>query len=96
MKSSVSVRWQTVIPQEVREALKIEPNSKLEWEVKDGYTVVYPVPADPVRASLGFFKKVAPVGGRTSLTVDLLEERRRDLEREEERERKLKVPSRKR
>lgn len=96
MKSSVSVRWQTVIPQEVREALKIEPNSKLEWEVKNGYTVVYPVPADPVRASLGFFKKVAPAEDRTSMTVELLSERRRDLDRDKEMERRLGPSPRKR
>jgi bifunctional DNA-binding transcriptional regulator/antitoxin component of YhaV-PrlF toxin-antitoxin module len=92
MKSSVSVRWQTVIPQEVREALKIEPNTKLEWEVKDGYTVVYPVPANPVRASLGFFKKIAPAEDRVSMTDELLAERRRDLEKDEEMERRLGLP----
>jgi bifunctional DNA-binding transcriptional regulator/antitoxin component of YhaV-PrlF toxin-antitoxin module len=96
MKSSVSVRWQTVIPQEVREALKIEPNSKLEWEVKDGYTVVYPIPADPVRAALGFFKTAAPMEDRSSMTVELLAERRRDLERDEEMERRIGLPPRKR
>lgn len=96
MKSSVSVRWQTVIPQEVREALRIEPNSKLEWEVKDGYTVVYPVPADPVRASLGFFKKIAPAEDRPSMTVELLSERRRDLKKDEEVEHRLGPSPRKR
>jgi AbrB family looped-hinge helix DNA binding protein len=60
MTTTVSVRWQTVIPQEVREALKIEPNSKLEWEVRDGYIVVHPLPVDPIRAARGFFKE----GGR--------------------------------
>jgi AbrB family looped-hinge helix DNA binding protein len=83
MKTTVSVRWQTVIPQEVREALRIEPNSKLEWEVRDGCIVVYPIPVDPIRAARGMFRE----GGPT--TEDLLKERRRDLEREEEAERRL-------
>jgi AbrB family looped-hinge helix DNA binding protein len=86
MTTTVSVRWQTVIPQEVREALKIEPNSKLEWEVRDGRILVYPIPADPIRAARGMFKE----GGPT--TEDLLSERRRDLQREEEMERRLGIP----
>jgi AbrB family looped-hinge helix DNA binding protein len=49
MRSTVSVRWQTVIPQEAREALKLEPNSKLEWEVKDGFLIVHPIPTNPIR-----------------------------------------------
>ena len=86
MKSTVSVRWQTVIPQEVREALHIQPNSKLDWEVRDGYIVVHPVPVDPVGAALGMFK------GRGPNTDDLLAERRREREREREKEQRLGIP----
>lgn len=84
MKSTVSVRWQTVVPQEVREAFKIEPNSKLEWEVKDGYIAVYPLPSDPIRAARGMFK--------TGRKVDLLAERKRDLELDQEAERRYGIP----
>jgi AbrB family looped-hinge helix DNA binding protein len=94
MKSTVSVRWQTVIPQEVREALKIEPNSKLEWEVRDGYIVVHPIPSDPVRAALGFFKTASPADRESSMTDELLAERRRERERDEEMERRLGLPPR--
>lgn len=87
MRSTVSVRWQTVIPQEVREALRIEPNSKLEWEVKEGYIVVHPLPANPIRAARGMFKDNGPT------VEDLLAERRRELESEEEKERRLGIPS---
>lgn len=90
MKSTVSVRWQTVIPQEIREALKIQPNSKLDWEVRDRHIVVYPIPEDPVAAALGMFK------GRGPTTDDLLAERRRELEREEEMERELGFPPKER
>jgi AbrB family looped-hinge helix DNA binding protein len=77
MRSTVSVRWQTVIPQEVREALRIEPNSKLEWEVKDGYILVHPLPSNPIRAARGMFKEGGPS------VEDLLAERRRERENEE-------------
>jgi bifunctional DNA-binding transcriptional regulator/antitoxin component of YhaV-PrlF toxin-antitoxin module len=61
--------WQTVIPQEVREALGIEPNSELEWALRDGY--------NPIRAARGMFKQVGPS------VEDLLTERRQDRESEE-------------
>lgn len=94
MRSTVSVRWQTVIPQEIREALRIEPNSKLEWEVRDGYIVVHPIPADPVRAALGFFKTVSPEDRERSMTEELLAERRRERKRDEEAEHRLGLPPR--
>jgi bifunctional DNA-binding transcriptional regulator/antitoxin component of YhaV-PrlF toxin-antitoxin module len=75
----------------VREALKIEPNSKLEWEVKDGAIIVHPLPADPIRAALGFFRNSGLPEGR-SLTDELLEDRRRDLEKDEEMVRRLGLP----
>lgn len=77
MRSTVSVRWQTVIPQEVREALGIEPNSKLDWEVKDGYILVHPLPTNPVRAARGLFKESGPS------VEDLLAERRKERDRDE-------------
>lgn len=92
MKTTVSVRWQTVIPQEIREAFKIEPNSKLEWEVKDYHIVVHPIPADPIEAAVGFFRNLDPDG--PSLVDELLEDRRRDREKDEEYERELGLPPR--
>ncbi len=56
MQSKVSVRGQTVIPREVRKSLGITMHTLLHWEVQDGVVVVYPVPADPVKASLGALK----------------------------------------
>ena len=76
MQSTVSVRWQTVIPREIRRQLGIEPRSKLEWELKDGFIQVRPIPADPVRASLGLLES------RGLSTESLLEERRRERVRE--------------
>jgi len=56
MQTKVSVRGQTVVPQEIRKALGIIPNSVLHWRVKDGVILVYAVPPDPVAASLGLLK----------------------------------------
>lgn len=56
MQSKVSVRGQTVVPREIRRAMGILPNSLLRWEVENGVILVYPVPADPVRASLGVLR----------------------------------------
>jgi AbrB family looped-hinge helix DNA binding protein len=56
MQSVVSVKGQTVIPKEVREALGIEPGSKLMWIVKGRQATFYVVPDDPVQALMGVWK----------------------------------------
>jgi AbrB family looped-hinge helix DNA binding protein len=77
MRSTVSRDWQTVIPQEVREALGIEPNSELEWALRNGCVVVHPLPPNPIRVARGMFKEAGPS------VEDLLTERTRDRESEE-------------
>jgi AbrB family looped-hinge helix DNA binding protein len=76
-QTKVSVRGQTVIPQEIREQFGIKPNTKLAWSTQNGVIVVVPIPEDPVRALVGILK------GRGPTTADLLAERRADLEMEE-------------
>ncbi len=76
MKTTVSVRGQTVIPHEIREALEIHPQSKVEWELRAGGAFLRPVPKDPVRACVGLLR------GRGLGTSTLLEERRRERARE--------------
>ena len=56
MQTKVSVRGQTVIPREIRKSLGITPDTTLHWTLQNGVINVYPVPADPVRASLGLLK----------------------------------------
>ena len=80
MKSSVSVRGQTVVPQEIREKMGIEPRSKLEWQIVNGQIIVTPIPADPVRASVGLLK------GKGLTIEDLLTERTKERRREQEQE----------
>lgn len=77
MKSTVSVRGQTVIIKEIRDELGIEPSTKLSWSVSDGQIVVRVLPADPIQAMWGIPK------GRGPTSADLLEGRKRDREREE-------------
>ena len=79
MRSTVSVRWQTVIPRQIRETMKIEPQMKLDWELKDGMIIIHPIPSDPVGAARGMLK------GRGPTTRNLLAERQ--LQRKKERKR---------
>ena len=73
--STISVRWQTVIPREIRRALDLQARSKLEWELRDGVVVVRPIPANPIRAARGLIR------GHGLTTGDLLDERNRDRTR---------------
>ena len=77
MRTTVSVRGQTVIPRRIREALGITPATQLEWQIKDGVILVFPLPSDPVRAAVGILK------GRGPTTEELLIERKTQREREQ-------------
>ena len=79
MQSKVSVRGQTVIPNEIRKAMGITDNSTLHWKIQDGVIMVYPIPRDPVRASLGILQ------GKGSLD-EFLQERRQERAKEQKRE----------
>ncbi len=76
MQTKVSIRWQTVIPRDIRRALQIEPHMKLEWQVEDGVIIIRPIPKDPVRASRGLLK------GRGLSSEALAAERRKEREKE--------------
>ncbi|MEA3339585.1 MAG: AbrB/MazE/SpoVT family DNA-binding domain-containing protein [Chloroflexota bacterium] len=80
MQTAVSVRGQTVIPQEIRKAMGIVPQSSLKWQVKENIIIVYPIPIDTIQAALGVFK------GRGPTTDDLLTERRQEHLREQKQE----------
>jgi AbrB family looped-hinge helix DNA binding protein len=83
-QSTVSVRGQTVIPREIREALGIKTGTKLHWFVKEGKLQVFPIPEDPVRALRGILKGH---GTFEDFMRERNEERKRELEKEEEEER---------
>jgi AbrB family looped-hinge helix DNA binding protein len=80
MKTTVSTRGQTVVPREIRERMGIAPQTRLEWQIKDGVIIVYPIPPDPIQAAVGVFEGVGPT------TSDLLAERQRERRREHDRE----------
>ncbi len=81
--SKVSVRGQTAIPKELREALDIKPGMTLVWTVRDHSLVATPGRGDPIENLRGILKD------KPSLTEELLRERRLDKEREEAKYRRM-------
>jgi AbrB family looped-hinge helix DNA binding protein len=81
MQSVVSVRGQTVVPKEVREALGIKPGTKLRWRLNERSVVVFAEPEDPVLAMKGILKD----SGYTweDFMYERNEERKRELVRDE-------------
>ena len=57
MNSTVTAKFQTTIPKEVREKLGISVHDTLEWVVDDGQVTVYPVHKDFLR-----FRNVIKMG----------------------------------
>jgi AbrB family looped-hinge helix DNA binding protein len=82
-QSTVSVRGQTVIPQEIREQLGIKPKTRLAWTTRNGVMVVVPIPKDPVKASVGLLK------GSGYTFKDFMEERQRERALERARDERL-------
>ena len=82
-QTKVSVRGQTVIPQEIREQFGIKPETKLSWSTRNGIIIVIPIPEDPVKASIGILK------GRGFTLKDFLEQREKERELDRQREARL-------
>ena len=80
MKTIVSTRGQTVVPQEIRERMGIVAQTRLEWQIREGVIVVYPIPPDVIQAAVGLFEGQGPT------TDDLLAERQQERRREPDRE----------
>lgn len=76
MRVIVSAKGQIVIPAKLRRKYNIEQGTKLEARENKGKIELEPLPSFPLLALRGRYK------GKTSLTQTLLEERRRDRERE--------------
>lgn len=73
----MSSKGQLVVPAEMRKKLGIKPGQKVNLALVDGKAVITPLPEDPIKALRGALK------GRPSMTKALLEDRRKEIEREE-------------
>jgi AbrB family looped-hinge helix DNA binding protein len=77
-QSTITKRWQTVIPAAIRKQLKAREGDKLVW-IADGTSIrVIVLPQDPLKALRGS-------GKGEGLLAKLLEERKQERERERQR-----------
>lgn len=75
MKTSVTKRWQTVIPSPIRKRHGIKEGDQLVW-IDDGVSIrVVPVPSNPLQALRGIAKG-------ENLLARLLEDRQEERDRE--------------
>ena len=55
MYSTVTDKFQTTVPKEIREKFKISRNAVLDWVIQDGQIIVKPVNKDILKWA-GYFK----------------------------------------
>ena len=72
-----SSKGQIVIPAEIRKKLGIKPGQKVALRLVEDKAVIEPLPEDPIKALRGILK------GKPSMTKALLNERKKEIEREE-------------
>ena len=77
--TKVSPKGAVVIPKEIRKKFGIEAGMMVDVAEVNGSIKIMPMPKDPITAARGFLKEKS----KKSLTDILLEERKKDLEREE-------------
>jgi len=81
MKTKVTTRGQVSIPAEIRKKFRIEADTNLEWNIEETSIRVVPVPKDPISAFRG-------KGRGVYTTQDLLKERIRERNSEDERDKR--------
>lgn len=86
MEATVSAKGWVVIPAEYRAKYNLKPGTRVRFVDYGGSLTLVRVPDDPIKASRGMLKS------KTSLTEELLEEHRKELERDREKERRYGVP----
>lgn len=59
MNITVSSKGQVVIPQEIRERLKIKEGQVVKIEEVGGTIIIVPLPKDPIRALKNFSKETS-------------------------------------
>jgi AbrB family looped-hinge helix DNA binding protein len=73
----ISSKGQLVVPVEIRRKLGIKPGHKVNLTLVDGKAVITPLPEDPIKVLRGALK------GKPSMTKALLDDRKKEIEREE-------------
>ena len=76
-QARVSAKGWVVIPAKLRRRFGLKPGATVDFKATDQGILVTPAAADPVETIYG------KLAGKTSLTKGLLEERARELNREE-------------
>ncbi|HEB65879.1 MAG TPA: AbrB/MazE/SpoVT family DNA-binding domain-containing protein [Chloroflexi bacterium] len=76
---TVSKKGWVVIPKKIRERYGMRPGTKVAFIEYGGTIALVPLPEDPIEAAQGILQN----GSGKPLTEELLEERRREYEREE-------------
>jgi len=79
MQMTISAKGGIVIPAEYRAIYGLKPGTRVSLVDYGGILSIVRVPDDPIEASHGMLK------GKHSLTQDLLEEHRKERERDERR-----------
>ena len=77
MPKAHNAKGQIVIPVEIRKKLGIKPGQKVSLTLVENKAVIEPLPEDPIKASRGILK------GKPSMTKALLNDRKKEIEREE-------------
>ncbi|MGH2458572.1 MAG: AbrB/MazE/SpoVT family DNA-binding domain-containing protein [Chloroflexota bacterium] len=80
-RATMSAKGWVVIPKVRREKYGLTPGRSVEVIDYGGVVSIIPIPADPIRTMAGMFARE----GGGSWTEELLEERRRERERDERR-----------
>ncbi len=57
MKSKITDKFQTTVPREIREKLKLSRNDYIDWRIEKGYVII-----EPVKKSLLDLKGCITVG----------------------------------
>jgi AbrB family looped-hinge helix DNA binding protein len=74
----IHAKGQIVLPKEIRDKLGVKPGAALSIKLVDNHAEITPLPDDPIEFLTGILKEYP-----RSLAIELLEERRRDKDRDE-------------
>jgi AbrB family looped-hinge helix DNA binding protein len=74
----IHAKGQIVLPKEIRDKLGVKPGAALSIKLVDNHAEITPLPDDPIEFLTGILKEYP-----RSLAKELLEERRRDKDRDE-------------